>query len=206
MSTSYKKNSQTIDLTCSSKGNSSYLLKVTVSHNEKGIIYKVTSVLFAHGWDIEEAVAETVDGRLVKDVFLIRNLEGKKLSEQAFQKIRSDLNSLFYEGNSVTEYLQASDKNVNAFKKPYNSTVNVFNPPSIEFTVLDIRTLDRPGLLYEISQILYLYDIDIISFTAKSENHVIRDSFLICTPNSQKLSEQECNRLKDKLLSILSPK
>lgn len=205
MSKLYKKNMQTIDLTCTSKGNSSYLLKVTVSHNEKGIIYKVTSVLFAHGWDIEEAIAETVDGRLVKDVFLIRNLQGEKLTDQEFQKIRNDLNSLFYEGNSVLEYLEKSGKDVKSYKKPYNSTVNVFNPPSIDFTVLDIRTLDRPGLLYEISQVLYLYNIDIISFTAKSENNVIRDSFLICSPDTQRLSEVECNKLKEKLLSILSP-
>ena len=90
MSTLYKKNMQTIDLTCTNKGNSSYLLKVTVSHNEKGIIYKVTSVLFAHGWDIEEAVAETVDGRLVKDVFIIRNLQGEKMTEQAMHQIKAE--------------------------------------------------------------------------------------------------------------------
>ena len=67
MSTLIKKRKQMIDLTCTDKGNFSYLLKLTVSLNEKGIIYKVTSVLFAHGWNIEEAVAETVDGQLVKD-------------------------------------------------------------------------------------------------------------------------------------------
>lgn len=204
MSTLIKKHKQMIELTCTDKGNFSYLLKVTVSLNEKGIIYKVTSVLFAHGWDIEEAVAETVDGKLVKDVFIIRNLFGQKMTDKDLSQIRSDLNSLFCEDVSVIEYIGKSGKDVNSYKKPFNSIVNLFNPPSIDFTVLDIRTLDRPGLLYEISQILYLYNIDIISFTAKSENKVIRDSFLICTPDRERLREEDCAKLKDKLLSVLS--
>ncbi|MBP7283776.1 MAG: hypothetical protein KBA66_19475 [Leptospiraceae bacterium] len=204
MSTLIKKRKQMIDLTCTDKGNFSYLLKLTVSLNEKGIIYKVTSVLFAHGWNIEEAVAETVDGQLVKDVFIIKNLFGQKMTDRDLGQIKSDLYSLFYEGVSVIEYLEKSGKDVNSYKKPFNSTVNLFNPPSIDFTVLDIRTLDRPGLLYEISQILYLYNIDIISFTAKSENKVIRDSFLICTPDRERLLEEDCVKLKEKLLSVLS--
>lgn len=204
MSTLYKKNMQTIDLTCTSKGNSSYLLKITVSHNEKGIIYKVTSVLFAHGWDIEEAVAETVDGRLVKDVFIIRNLQGQKMTDQALHQIKVELNSLFYEGLSVTEYIEKSGKNVDSYKQPHNPTVNLFNPPSIDSTVLDIRTLDRPGLLFEIAQILYMMDVDIISFTAKTERKEIRDSFLLCTPERDRLTDEECEILKRKLLSVLS--
>ncbi len=195
---------QTIDLTCTTKGNSSYLLKITVSHNEKGIIYKVTSVLFAHGWDIEEAVAETVDGFLVKDVFIIRNLQDKKMTEHGLLQIKAELNSLFYEGMSVTEYLEKSGKDVNSYKQPFNSTVNLFNPPSIDSTVLDIRTLDRPGLLHEISQVLYFMNVDIISFTAKTERKEIRDSFLLCTPDRERLTEDECAVLKKKLLGVLS--
>ncbi len=204
MSTLYKKKMQTIDLTCTTKGNSSYLLKITVSHNEKGIIYKVTSVLFAHGWDIEEAVAETVDGFLVKDVFIIRNLQGSKMTEHDLHQIKAELNSLFYEGMSVIDYLEKSGKDVNSYKQPFNSTVNLFNPPSIDSTVLDIRTLDRPGLLYEISQVLYLMNVDIISFTAKTERKEIRDSFLLCTPDRERLTEDECATLKKKLLGVLS--
>jgi [protein-PII] uridylyltransferase len=204
MSTLIKKNMQTIDLTCTTKGISSYLLKITVSQNEKGIIYKVTSVLFAHGWDIEEAVAETVDGRLVKDVFIIRNLQGKRMTEQDLLQIKAELNSLFYEGVSVIDYLEKSGKDINSYKKPFNSIVNLFNPPSIDSTVLDIRTLDRPGLLYEISQILYLFNVDIISFTAKTESKEIRDSFLLCTPDRERLTEEECSVLKRKLLAVLS--
>ncbi|MBK8395239.1 MAG: hypothetical protein IPL26_08340 [Leptospiraceae bacterium] len=204
MSTLTKKSINMIELTCTDKGNFSYLLKIKVSLNEKGIIYKVTSVLFAHGWNIEEAVAETVDGNMVKDVFIIRNLFGQKMTDKDLNIIKTDLNSLFYEGVSVVDYLEKSGKDVNFYKKPFNSIVNLFNPPSIDFTVLDIRTLDRPGLLYEISQILYLSNVDIISFTAKSENKEIRDSFLLCTPEREKLTEEYSLKIRDKLLSILS--
>lgn len=198
-----EKYKQILDVTCSKKDSTTYFLKITASHNEKGIIYKVTAVLFAHGWNIEEAVIETIDGKFVEDVFVIRNLLNQAMSDTMLNQIKTDLYSLFKVEISIEDYIKNSGKDVKVFKKPYISTVHLFNPPSIEFTVLDIRTIDRPGLLYEIAQVLFQSDIDIISITAKTDDGLIRDSFLLCTQDRVRLTEMECDGLKQKIETIL---
>jgi [protein-PII] uridylyltransferase len=194
---------QTLELSLTEKENRIYLLKITVPQNEKGIIYKVTAVLFAHSWDIMEAIAEIVEGGMVKDVFLIRSIDSSKLSLDSLNQIKSELKLMFEEEVDVLSYLKKYQKDPNDYKRKFSSSVNIFNPSSIDSTVLDIRTYDRPGLLFEISYLLYLEEIDIISVTAKSEDKEIRDSFLLRTTEGEKLSEEACLELKNKFLEIL---
>jgi [protein-PII] uridylyltransferase len=190
-----------IELACSSRGPNTYLLKVTVSENEIGIIYRVTAVLFAHGWNILEANVETVGDGLVKDVFLIDNIHSVKMTQEALNEIHSDLELLFYKRVSVLNYLNKvphcpSDSN-------HEAMIYIFNPQYVDSTVLDIHTLDRPGLLFQISQVLYLFGIDILSVTAKSEDGQIRDSFLIRMQDGGRLDEETSQKVRKSLLSVL---
>ena len=82
------------ELTCIEKGNN-YLLKLTLAENRKGIIYRVTAVLFAHGWDILEANFEILSGGTVKYIFLIRSFLNSTLDNFHLSKIEHDLNNLF---------------------------------------------------------------------------------------------------------------
>jgi UTP:GlnB (protein PII) uridylyltransferase len=190
---------QNLDLCFLEKNNDTYILKITLSENQKGIIYRVTSVLFAHGLDIIEAVAEIIGDGLVKDVFLIRSLDGDKINPEACNLIKKELNQLFFSEIRVSDYLRQYKKNVDDFKKEKPSFIQVFNPSSIDSTVLDFRTYDRPGLLFETSEYLYKKEIDIISFTAKTDDSEIRDSFLLRNKNGEKLTEEECQIIKNEL-------
>ncbi len=195
---------QNLDLCFLEKTNDTYILKITLSENQKGIIYRVTSVLFAHGMDIIEAVAEIIGDGLVKDVFLIRSLEGSKINSDVCNLIKKELHQLFFSELKVSDYLRKYKKNVNDFKKNKQSFIQVFNPSSIDSTVLDFRTYDRPGLLFETSEYLFLKEIDIISFTAKTDDFEIRDSFLIRNKNGEKLTEEDCIMIKKGLNELFS--
>lgn len=190
---------QNLDLCFLEKSNDTYILKITLSENQKGIIYRVTSVLFAHGLDIIEAVAEIIGDGLVKDVFLIRSLDGSKIKPGVCSLIKKELNQLFFSELKVSDYLRKYKKDVNDFKKEKSSFIQVFNPSSIDSTVLDFRTYDRPGLLFETSEYLFSKEIDIISFTAKTDDSEIRDSFLLRNKNGERLTEDECNMIKKDL-------
>lgn len=169
------------------------LLKITVSSNEMGIIYRVTSVLFAHGWDILEAMAETSDDGYVQDVFVIQSRTGEAMTEFTLKKIRKDLNALFYEGKSVIDYME--EKGLNRYAKDRTSDptaiVKLYNPVSSDLTVMDIRMKDRPGILFQITQFLYLFGVDIVSFTALSNEGQIRDSFLLRMESGERIDERK---------------
>jgi [protein-PII] uridylyltransferase len=182
------------------------LLKITVSGNEMGIIYRVTGVLFAHGWDILEAMAETSEEGYVQDIFVVRSQSGEQMTELTLKKIRKDLNSLFFESVSVIDYMEShgfSQLSGNQIPDP-TAVVKIYNPISSDFSVMDIRMKDRPGVLFQITRILYFFGVDIISFTASSEEGRIRDSFLLRMESGEKLDERMIfPKLKASIESLL---
>jgi [protein-PII] uridylyltransferase len=71
------------------------------------------------------------------------------------------------------------------------ATLKLYNPISSDFTVMDLRMKDTPGILFQITESLFHLGIDIISFTANSFDGKIRDSFLVRTSlTGEKLDEK----------------
>ncbi len=195
------KNKLNLHLSCSRR-EEDYILKLTLSPNQTGIIYRVTAVLFAYGWDIKEANFETLDG-IVKDVFVIQNTSGQEMTDLALQKIQSDLYELFFQDLAVIDYLERFSIPPAIKKDNKPAVVHIFNPKTVDSTVLDIRTTDRPGLLFEISQLLYLLDVDIVSVVARTEDGNVRDTFLLRKNESEQLEDETMQKIKEGLLKFL---
>lgn len=169
------------------------LLKISFSRDELGILYRVTAVLFVMGWDILEAVAETSSEGHVQDLFVIRSWDGSEMTEIILTKIRRDLFSLFYESVSVESYLEQNGKAdvLNRKIGDPEASLKLYNPISSDFSVMDLRLKDTPGLLFQVTECLFNLGIDIISFTANSYEGRVRDSFLLRASNSgDKLDEK----------------
>jgi UTP:GlnB (protein PII) uridylyltransferase len=169
------------------------LLKISLSQDDMGILFRVTSVLFNHGWDILEAVAETSHDGRVQDLFVIRSWTGDEMTEGLLAKIRKDLFSLFYESKPVEAYLRENGKEDVMTRKVGDpeAALKLYNPISSDFTVMDLRMRDTPGILFQITEALFHLGIDIISFTANSTDGKIRDSFLLRTSlTGDKLDEK----------------
>ncbi len=159
------------------------LLKISLSHDDLGILFRVTSVLYNHGWDILEAVAETSHEGHVQDLFVIRSWSGTEMTENLLSQIRRDLYSLFYEAKPVESYLRELGKGDVLTRKlgDPEASLKLYNPISSDFTVMDLRMRDTPGILFQITEALFHLGIDIISFTANTSDGKIRDSFLLRT-------------------------
>ncbi|TGL58099.1 hypothetical protein EHQ58_11985 [Leptospira ognonensis] len=159
------------------------LLKISLSQDDLGILFRVTSVLYNHGWDILEAVAETSHEGHVQDLFVIRSWNGTEMTELLLSQIRKDLFSLFYEAKPVETYLREQGKGDVLSRKVGDpeASLKLYNPISSDFTVMDLRMRDTPGILFQITEALYHLGIDIISFTANTSDGKIRDSFLLRT-------------------------
>lgn len=169
------------------------LLKISLSQDDLGILFRVTSVLYIHGWDILEAVAETSHEGHVQDLFVIRSWNGGEMTESLLSQIRKDLYSLFYEGKPVEEYLRDHGKGEVLIRKVGDpeASLKLYNPISSDFTVMDLRMKDNTGILFQITEALFHLGIDIISFTANSSDGKIRDSFLLRTSlTGEKLDEK----------------
>ena len=162
----------------------------------------MTSVLLVHGWEIVEAVAETCSDGFVKDIFVIKSLLGETINDELLAHMSRDLSRLFAEELSVDDYLVSSQ--VVKTSSEGRKKVDVYNPVTIDYTLVDIKVSDRPGLLYDISHCLSRSGMDIISFTANSYDDFVRDSFLILDDKGRKVEDPEkIEKLKELILSVL---
>ncbi|ALO25325.1 MULTISPECIES: hypothetical protein [Leptospira] len=169
----------------------SYALKVNVSNNEIGIIYRVTATLFARGWTIEEAVAETSQDGYISDIFIIKSVENFPMTEEALHVIQTDLREMFFQGVSVLNYLERFPNKMEYLqdKEKHPVELSLFNSQGSDCTVMDLKMKDRPGIIFEVSQLLFLYGIDILSFKAMTNSDSVRDTFLLRLENGDKLDE-----------------
>lgn len=178
-------------------------LYLTVSANESGILFKMTAVLLAYGWEIIEAIAETSTDGYVKDIFIIKNFKSEhspdgELSDEIVKQMETDLKELI-NLEDINGYL--TKRNINRFRKFTSNDesttallpklVNIYNPETSDFTLIDIRAVDRIGLLFDISSCLYSLKLDIISFTANTCDSFIRDSFLLLTKEGKKVEDSQ---------------
>lgn len=185
------------------KKDENYLLKVTVEQNAVGIIYKVAAVLYNYGWEIMEAVIETIPGSMIKDIFIIRNISSQELTEQTLLDIKQDFSSLLYNEISLPEYIDQIGLSAPSSSNSTNGNhLNLFNPPTIDSTVLDIQTERMPEKLILITGILFTANIDIVSLIVKTDPNFERYSFLLKKDNGERISHGEIEQLKLKLLPI----
>lgn len=195
------KNSALFDLSIHNYFNK-YILKLTFGENRKGIIYRVTAVLFAHGYEILEANLEIVDG-IIRDVFVVQGISGKLMNSEEFLQIKQEMYELLLGDVLVIDYLNKFSLPPRTPSIPKPPMIYIYNPEGSDCTVLDIHTQDRPGLLFDISQLLYIMDIDIVSVIATTEKGMARDTFLIRIHDTEKLDENTQEKLKEGLINLL---
>ncbi|MGJ4746529.1 hypothetical protein ACQV5M_09250 [Leptospira sp. SA-E8] len=194
-----------LHLSCIPRGEA-YALKVNISKNEIGIIYRVTAVLYVHGWNIEEAIAETSMDGYIQDIFIVKRIDGSPMTDEHLNAIHADLHELFYGGMSVMNYLANHPEKMESLRAKVENAPEIFlfNSEISDSTVMDLRMEDRPGILFEISQILFLFGVDILSFKAVTDSGQVRDTFLLRLENGSKLDENlHFNRLKEALNAVL---
>lgn len=193
----------TIDISCIRKGNN-YLLKLSVSQNAVGIMYKMSAVLFRYKWHILEVVAETVSAGLVKDVFIIHNKDDREMDDAELNRIKADIRALISNQKSPEDYMKENEiRNLIARDDSAQANITIFNPSTIDCTVLDIKTDVVSWHLLKISEFLYYNKLDIISLVVKAEENFCRYSFLLKEINGEKLSPDRMKFFENSFPEIL---
>ena len=88
-------------------------------------------------------------------------------------------------------------------QKGHKPVIEIADAPEGDHTILRVNTVDRPGLLFEISQLLYLLYVDIISFEAAGEGDNAKDIFLIRREDGTAIDAMGKQRIMEALLKVL---
>jgi [protein-PII] uridylyltransferase len=163
---------------------------VVIADDVPGLLAKVTGVLFANRIDILDAAIysrepTTPGGRgEALDIFRIRRApEGAVTDESRIAAITRDLEAVL-EGRTTVEALVAARPVTpsifeRAKPKVPPTEVKTDNEISRDFTVIDVFTEDRPGVLYRIASTLHEQGLDIHRSKVGVEADRVADIFYV---------------------------
>jgi [protein-PII] uridylyltransferase len=163
---------------------------VLVADDQPGLLAKVAGVLFANRIDILDAAIYSRepqgpgDRGEALDIFRVRRPpDGAVTDEGRLQAIRRDLEAVL-EGSITVEKLVASRPvgpllYERAKPEVPPTEVKTDNEISRDFTVIDIFTEDRPGVLYNIARTLHEQGLDIHRSKVGVEADRVADIFYV---------------------------
>jgi [protein-PII] uridylyltransferase len=169
----------------------SHVELVVVADDVPGLLAKITGVLFANKLDIMDAAifsrepfgARTTGEAL--DIFSVRPATtATQIDEGRIAGIRRDLENVL-QGRIAVESLVASRaaSSVSMFARSRPEVppteVKVDNEISRDFTVIDVFTEDRPGILYTIARVLHEQRLDIHRSKVGVEADRVADIFYV---------------------------
>jgi [protein-PII] uridylyltransferase len=156
-----------------------------------GLFAILTGVLAARGMNIVGARIATSDDGFALDSFRISHLERRAvaLDDDRWQKTRELLNDVLAGRRDLAEVVARAEKPGLLDKKRVArvaTEIVVTNEVSDEYTVVDVYTHDRVGLLYRITRALHGMNLDIHLAKISTNVDQVLDVFYLTEADQQK--------------------
>jgi len=169
------------------------------AHDMPGLFSRITGVMAANGVNILGAQINTSRNGKVLDVLQVNSPQGMLIrDEQRWQKVETEMRQALHGEISVSELVARRQRPTLLTSRPiprFATRVEIDNEVSSDYTVLDIYTHDKVGLLYLITSTLTqlgLY-IGVSKISTKVDQvadvFYVRDIFGQKIMNAEKLAE-----------------
>ena len=165
-----------------------------VTHDKPYRLSELCGVLTVNDFNILHAFAFTRTDGAVIDVFDVTNLTGGLRDdelEDRLEGIRRDLGRIFDNEMDLETATRSHADRWRRLRKtdiPIGVTVKFENDVSNDFTIIDIFTQDRPGLLYRITRALSSEGLTIFRANISTEATRAIDSFYVGDESGRKVT------------------
>ena len=180
-----------------------------------GLLAEVAAVLYANRIEVVDAAiysrqpADAHERPEALDIFRVRDNLGRPVTDQnRWKKVREDLEAVL-SGQLKAEALVSGrprTESVAIWRTPVVPTeLKLDNDVSRDFTVVEIVTEDRPGVLYAIARTLFIEGLDIHRSKIASEANRAIDVFYVRDKaTKEKITDPDRGgRLRKQLLAAL---
>jgi [protein-PII] uridylyltransferase len=174
-----------------------------LSREMTGLVSRSAGILTLHNMDIRGAQVFAMNDGVLILIFQCRFEDGPG-REPDWDAVRADLKRLL-EGKVALSYRIAAHAASHRFAQPplrkTPSQILIDNESNARYTILEVYTLDRVGLLYTITRTLF--ELQIRIFVAKITTKVdqVADVFYIRTNQGKKVTDPErITEIRDALL------
>jgi [protein-PII] uridylyltransferase len=163
-----------------------------MSRRHLGLLARVAGILTLHKLDIRKAQTHTKKTGVALQIFEVAAMEPD--AEVGWEQVISDLQKTL-QGRLALEYrlaMQASRqkrKPSSVPKKP--DEVVVDNDSSDRYTIIEVYTTDRLGLLYAITRTLLELDLQVFVAKISTRMDQVADIFYVRTQDGEKAEDPE---------------
>jgi [protein-PII] uridylyltransferase len=186
-----------------------------VAPDAPGVLAAIAGALTASRVDVLGAVlghVELPEGRLVVDVFYVRDLKGAAIPDDdaRWERLLADLRALL--ANARPDPTEVA--NLIAKRRPRSSMPKRVTPGVITeiklhdesnaATIVEVATLDRVGVLYAITQTLADLGLDISLAKVSTEGEKVADAFYVTRAGKRITDEAERQQIVDRLQTALA--
>jgi [protein-PII] uridylyltransferase len=170
-----------------------------------GLLAKIAGVLVAHRVDVLGAQIHTrvVDGGAMVealDTFTTRDRYGRPITDPArWQKVESDLSRVLSGEADVERVITERREKTSLPERvvpQVRTEIEVDNDVSADFSVVDVYTQDRLGVLYTITRTLAQLKLDIRLSKVATEAARVADAFYVREHDGSKLAPERVDEVK----------
>jgi [protein-PII] uridylyltransferase len=180
-----------------------------VTDDQPGLLASITAAISAAGLEIHSAQIHSrslSDGSMqAVDLFWVRSAEGPQGVSAALPKLEHDLEQVITGRIAAGELLKRGSLEAGPRSQPRKATEVVFNHhASAKYTVIDVLTEDRPGLLFSIAQAFHRLGVSIALAKISTEGDRASDVFYVTEFDGAKFdSEARTRAVHARLLEVL---
>ncbi len=171
-----------------------------------GIFSQLAGALAASRANILDVRVLTLNNHMVLDSFQFTDLVGNAITDEyQLQTIQQNLQKAIDSDQNWLEYIDPTP--LNTQKKYQNFHVNgrviVLSEASNNATVIEVTGMDRPGFLFDITQILLKYRLDILNARIVTYGEKAVDVFYVQDKHGQKITDSNLiKQIRNDLLSV----
>ncbi len=173
-----------------------------------GSFAKICGALAAREINICSAQIFSTSAGYGINVFQITDLENRPLSESfRLERLRADLNQVLLGKKTMEELIEKHKGDTlvpRPTRTPRKTEIRMDNDGSQEFTILEVRTGDRPGLLYQIASVLDAQKLNIDRAMVSTEAYGVMDVFYVTDLEFNKIHDPlRIERIEKELIQAL---
>lgn len=180
-----------------------------VTYDRPGLFRDLCLILSSSGINIINANIFTTTDGLCLDMFYVTDYYGRALPEGfRYAMLKKDFIDLTKNKRSEDYFLRRQRGKFHLDEERFqfvSTQVNISNDLSRLYTLLEIKTIDRPWVLYTIASILFESEINIEMAFITTEAYRVVDVFYITDMENNKIDDEgQIQELKNKLEEALN--
>jgi [protein-PII] uridylyltransferase len=173
----------------------------TLDDPAPGLLSKITGVVAASGVDIHAAQVFTRESydRIAIDQLYV-DFDHRNLPELRRLQLQSELEDVISGKTDLVSHLKRYGKNMQ--DEVIVQNLKIISHLSEQFTVVDIETVDQPGLLYKLTKAISVVGWNIHSARVSTWGSKARDAFYVTDKNGCKLDSDALAKLRKAIASL----